>query len=123
MNGDQTSNSAAVSDEIIIPVIEERLDVNKRIEKSHATIIKEPVTETKIIKVSLFHEEVSFEIRKPTVDTSTSQEPVTSKEVIEIPFKREVAEVSTSPYVREELIINKKPLTETQEVIEEITTK
>ena len=116
---DQTSHSAA-SEEMTVPIIEERIDVNKRVEESHATITKEPVTETKTIEVSVTHEEVSIERKKPTGDTSTSQEAITARQEIEIPLKREEVEVSKTPYVREEVVIKKKPVTETRQVTEEI---
>ncbi len=105
------------------PITEERLDVNKRVEESHATITKEPITETKTIEVPVTHEEVSIERRQPTGDTSTSQEPITSSEDIEIPLKSEEVEVSKTPYVKEEIVIKKKPVTETREFTEEVTSE
>ncbi len=69
------------------------------------------------------HEEVSFETRQPTGDTSTSQEPVRSRQVIEIPLKREEVVVSKTPYIREEVVVKKKPVTETREFTEEIASE
>jgi hypothetical protein len=43
-------------EERIIPVIEEKLSVSKKVITDEATIIKEPVTETKTIEASLMHE-------------------------------------------------------------------
>ena len=119
---DQSSNLTG-SDEVSVPITEERLDVNKRVEESHATITKEPITETKTIEVPVTHEEVSIERRQPTGDTSTSQEPITSSEDIEIPLKSEEVEVSKTPYVKEEIVIKKKPVTETREFTEEVTSE
>jgi uncharacterized protein (TIGR02271 family) len=118
----QTANSAG-NDEVTVPITGERLDVNKRVEESHATITKEPVIETQTIEVPVTHEEVSIERRPPTGDTSTSQEPVTSREEIEIPLKKEEVEVSKTPYVKEEVVIKKKPVTETREFTEEVTSE
>ncbi len=79
-------------EEVTITLTEENLDVNKRVEESQATITKEPVTETKTVEVP---EEVSIERRQPAGgQTETSQGPVTSKEEIEIPLKKEEVEVS-----------------------------
>jgi uncharacterized protein (TIGR02271 family) len=117
------SSHSTVSDEVTVPLTEERLDVNKRVEEGHATITKEPVTETKTIEVPITHEEVSIERRQPTGDTSTTQEPITSREDIEIPIKSEEVEVSKTPYVKEEVVIKKKPVTETREFTEEITSE
>ena len=118
----QTANSAG-NDEVTVPITGERLDVNKRVEEIHATITKEPVIETQTIEVPVTHEEVSIERRPPTGDTSTSQEPVTSREEIEIPLKKEEVEVSKTPYVKEEVVIKKKPVTETREFTEEVTSE
>ena len=115
----KTSNSAG-TDEGTVPITAERLEVNKRIEESHATITKEPVTETQTIEVPVTHEEISIERRPPTGDTSTSQEPVTSREEIEIPLKKEEVEVTKTPYVKEEVVVKKKPVTETREFTEEV---
>jgi uncharacterized protein (TIGR02271 family) len=56
--------------------------------QSQATITKEPVTETKKVEVPLTHEEVTIERRPPNGDTQ-AQEPVSSKEDITIPVKKE----------------------------------
>lgn len=122
-NMDKASDLQVSDDDLTIPLVEERLDVNKRVEESQATITKEPVKETKTIQVEVTHEEVSFETRPPTGDTSTSQEPVTSKQEIEIPLKREEVEVFKTPYIREEVVVKKKPVTETREFTEEIASE
>jgi uncharacterized protein (TIGR02271 family) len=106
-----------------IPLAEERLEVSKDVEEQQTTITKEPITETKTIEVPVTHEEVSLERRQPTGDTSTTQEPVTSREDIEIPLKSEEVEVSKTPYVKEEVVIKKKPVTETRQVTEEVTSE
>ena len=107
-----------------VPLMEERVDVSKRIEEDTATIIKEPITETKTIEVPVTHEEISIERRKPeSGQTETDQKPVTSKEEIEIPVKREEIEVTKRPYIKEEVVVKKKPVTETKEITEEVTTE
>jgi uncharacterized protein (TIGR02271 family) len=73
--------------------------------------------------VPVTHEEVSIERRQKTWDTSTTQEQITSREDIEIPLKSEEVEVSKTPYVKEEVVIKKKPVTETRQVTEEITSE
>src|ERR671910_1021436 len=52
-------------EEIIVPLIEEKLNVSKKVITDEATIIKEPVTKTKIIEVSVMHEEIDIEKRPP----------------------------------------------------------
>jgi uncharacterized protein (TIGR02271 family) len=119
-NMDNQASNSAGNEEVTVPITGERLDVNKRVEESYATITKEPVIETQTIEVPVTHEEISIERRPPTGDTSTSQEPVTSREEIEIPLKKEEVEVSKTPYVKEEIVIKKKPVTETREFTEEV---
>lgn len=48
-----------------IPLIAEKLDVNKRVLTSEATIVKEPVTETKTIEVPVTHEELRLRGGRP----------------------------------------------------------
>jgi len=119
---DQVSNTLE-NEETTIPLTEEKLDVAKRVEESQTSITKEPVTETKTIDVPVTHEEVSIERRQPTGDTSTSQEPITSTENIQIPLKSEEVEVSKTPYVKEEVVVKKKPVTETRKFTEEVTSE
>jgi uncharacterized protein (TIGR02271 family) len=116
-------SSTLESEETTIPLTEEKLDVAKRVEESQTTITKEPVTETKTMEVPVIHEEVSIERRQPTGDTSTAQEPITSTENIQIPLKSEEVEVSKTPYVKEEVVVKKKPVTETREFTEEVTSE
>ena len=121
--GSDQVSSTLENEETTIPLTEEKLDVAKRVEESQTSITKEPVTETKTIDVPVTHEEVSIERRRPTGDTSTSQEPITSTENIQIPLKSEEVEVSKTPYVKEEVVVKKKPVTETREVTEEVTSE
>ena len=109
-------------EETEVPLTDEKLNVSKEIQQSQATITKEPVKETKKVEVTLTHEEIIIEKRPPSGDTQ-AQEPVSSKEVIKIPVKKEVGEVTKTPYVKEEVVVKKKPITETKEVTEETTSE
>jgi uncharacterized protein (TIGR02271 family) len=49
---------------------------------------------------------------------------LTSIEDITIPVKKEeVGEVTKTPYVKEEVVVKKKPVTETKEVTEDTTSE
>jgi uncharacterized protein (TIGR02271 family) len=123
-SGYASTTSEEVEEEVTVPITEEKLDVNKKVEDSQATITKEPVTETKTVEVPVVHEEVSIESRQPAGgQTEASQGPVTSQEEIKIPLKKEEVEVTKTPYVKEEVSIKKKPVTETKEVTEEVTSE
>ena len=112
--------------ETIIPLTEERLEVSKKETMEEATLIKEPVKETKTIEVQLTHEELIIEKRKPSSsssgDTTTEgeQKQIQSKTEITIPLKKEEVVVTKKPYVKEEIVIKKKQVTETKTVSEDL---
>src|SRR5215203_1736103 len=108
-------------EEITVPVIEEKLNVSKKVLTDEVTIIKEPVTETKTIEVSLMHEEIVIEKRPPATaedNTTTLENPPskTTRTEIRIPLIHENAKIKKEPRVKEEIVIRKKPRTETKTV-------
>jgi uncharacterized protein (TIGR02271 family) len=102
-----------------IPVMAERLEVSKTESVMEATIIKEPVTETKTVEVPLIHEELIIE-RRPADEFKTTDQGIESKTEITIQLKNEELQVTKQPYVKEELVLKKKPVTETRTVTEQI---
>lgn len=46
--------------------------------------------------------------------------PVTTKEEIKIPLKKEEIEVKKEPYVKEEIVIKKRRVAETKTITEEV---
>ena len=124
----ETTQDIVQSEEKIeetIPLTEERLEVSKNIQEQQATITKKPVTETKTVEVPVTHEEVSIERRAPSGGEGqvASEGPVTSSEEINIPLKKEEVEVNKTPYVKEEVAVTKKPVTQTRQVTEEVTSE
>jgi uncharacterized protein (TIGR02271 family) len=113
--------------EIVVPVVEEKLNVSKKIITDEATIIKEPVTETKTIEVSVMHEEVVIEKREAAAaeqgDTTVLENPPArnTRTVIRVPLIHEEVKIKKEPYVKEEIVIKKKPRTETKTVSEFVT--
>jgi len=106
-----------------VPLSDEKLNVSKHAQESQVKVTKEPIKETKTVQVPLTHEEVTIETRPPSGDIQ-AQEPVSSKEDITIPVKKEeVGEVKKTPYVKEEVVVKKKPVIETKEVTEETTSE
>jgi uncharacterized protein (TIGR02271 family) len=112
-------------EETIVPIIEEKLNVSKNIVTDEATIIKEPVTETKNIEVSVMHEEIVIEKRKAEEGGDTTvldnPPPKNTRTVIRVPLIHEEVKVKKEPYVKEEIVIRKKPRTETKTVSEFVT--
>lgn len=113
--------------EIIVPIIEEKLNVSKKIITEEATIIKEPVTETKIIEVSIMHEAIVLEKRPSAAEgnTSTFEDPPSRNTRTEIcvPLIHEEIKIKKEPYVKEEIVIKKKPRTEAKTLSEFVISK
>jgi uncharacterized protein (TIGR02271 family) len=108
-------------EERVVPVIEEKLNVSKKVITDEATIIKEPVTETKTIEVSVMHEEIDIEKRPPTSgsegNTTVLENPPPPRNTrtqIRVPLIHEEVKIKKEPYVKEEIVIRKKPRTETK---------
>lgn len=106
------------------PLAEEKLNVSKReVTYKEATLIKEPITETKTVEVPLIYEELIVERRPPTEATTSQHQlkpPVNTREEIKIPLKREEVEAKKEPYVKEEVVLKKKRVTEKKTINEEV---
>jgi uncharacterized protein (TIGR02271 family) len=107
-----------------VPLIEEKLNVSKReVIYKEASLIKEPVRETKTVEVPLTYEELIVERRPPTEATTSQHElkpPVTAREEIKIPLKKEEVEVKKEPYVKEEVVVKKRRTEERKTITEEV---
>ena len=110
-------------DKSTVPLIEERLNVSKKTSTTQYTITKEPVTEKKTIKVPVTYEELVVEKRPPKDSLSSAQGPVNSKTEIKVPLNREEVEVTKEPFVKEEVVVKKKPVTETRTVSDTVTSE
>ncbi len=135
---DSLSNPKKEEEEKIIPLMAEKLDITKTEVVDEVTITKEPVKDTKTEQIPVMHEELTIEIRPVINEPSSSSslynnnskeqkneilKPVENKTNIRIPLKREEIEVSRTPYVKEEIVVKKKPVTETRTLTEEIITE
>ena len=123
---EQTTNQETeTEEEENIPLTGERLDVSKKSQENQATITKKPVKETKTVEVPLTREEVSIERRSPKggSETEAQNPPIQSEEAIKIPLRREEAEVTKKPYVKEEVAIKKKKVTNKKKITEDVTSE
>jgi stress response protein YsnF len=138
---DNSLNNTKTEEEKIIPLMAEKLDIAKTEVVDEVIITKEPVKDTKTEQIPVMHEELTIEIRPVTKDhqsslqssninnnnTSNQQneilKPVENKTHIRIPLKREEVEVSRTPYVKEEIVVKKKPVSGTQTVTEELVSE
>ena len=111
-------------EEITVPVIEEKLNISRNIVTEETTIIKEPVSEATTVQVSVMHEEVIVE-KRPVAEANASASenapPLNTRTEIRVPLIHEVVKVKKEPYVKEEIVIKKKPRTETKTVSEFVT--
>ncbi len=123
-NIEENTTNYEESESSHVPLIEEKLNISKReVTYKEATLIKEPVTETKTVEVPVTHEELIVERRPPTEATTSQDElksPVTTKEEFKIPLKKEEIEVKKEPYVKEEIVIKKRRVAETKTITEEV---
>jgi uncharacterized protein (TIGR02271 family) len=112
-------------EEIIVPLIEEKLNVSKKVITDEATIIKEPVTVTKTMEVSIMHEEIDIEKRPASQEGNTTAlqdpPPKNTRTVIRVPLIHEQVKIKKEPHVKEEIVIRKKPRTEIKTVSESVT--
>ena len=106
-----------------ISLIEERLEPRTKLTMEEATIVKEPIRETKHIEVDLTHEELVLERRPMSEPQIIDEEPVDSRTEIKIPLKREEIETTNQSYVKEEVIFTKKPVTERKTITAELTSE
>ena len=113
------STAARKAKETVIPVTGETIDATTIDSAREATVIKEPVTETKNVEVPVTHEEISIE-RRDVSERPTEQKPVQSRTETKVPLKQEEVEVTKQPYVKEEIVIKKKPVTETKIISEQV---
>ena len=122
----QPTSTTASDIEKPIPVIEEKLEVSKKETIQEAKVIKEPIRETETVELELKHEELIIEKRsvdKTSSSSSTSEEVVQSKTEISIPLKKEDIVVEKKPYVKEEILIKRKPVSETKTRSEQLITE
>ena len=106
-----------------IPVIEERLDVTKRVTTDEATITKEPMTETKTMEVPVTHEELRVERRPASREAAEGETISRSRSEVKVPLTTEEVEVTKRPYVKEEVVVTKEPVTETETVSDTVTSE
>ena len=135
------SQDKSIKGEDVIPLIGEELQVTKNIIEDNKKIVKVPVKETKTVQIELMHEKVIIECRNVNQNDTTyergistslknnnpsNQEPGDGPEIYSraeflIPIKKEDPVVTKRSFVREEVVIKKKPVTETKTITEEIT--
>ena len=150
LNRDSFSGLTALQpkEESMIPLIEEDLNVTKKIVEDKIKIVKDAFKETKTVQIELVHERVTIERmhanynnktlnnktnsdlndamlyeKKMNKETGVQEEPSYSKSEFLIPIKREEPVITKRSLIREELLIKKKPVTETKTITEEVSSE
>jgi uncharacterized protein (TIGR02271 family) len=124
-NTNDESLSNITENEEVVQLNSEELDVQKRVVEDEKVITKKPVKETKTVEVELNRQEIESIERRPPSDESEGEarDPIQSSEEIKIPLKREESKVTKKPYVKEEVVIKKKIITDRKEITEEVTSE
>ena len=105
-----------------IPLMAQNLEVTKRLTENKVKIIKEPVKEIRKIDVELTHEEIIIERipsnnnKSPSSLSQPNEDPSKSKTELIIKLKREEPIIKKYSFVKEEVVIRKKPITETKTI-------
>jgi uncharacterized protein (TIGR02271 family) len=132
INRDESSVTSAIPgeqeegsklNETRIPVVEEKLEINKVQSIVDLTVTKESVTEITTVDVPIAYEEITIRrrpVNEATTGEQTGEGPVRANTAITIPLMKEEIEISKQPYVKEEVVIKKKPVVETRTVTEEV---
>ncbi len=68
------------------------------------------------MEVPVTHEELTVETRPAGESSATAEKPVESKTEIKIPVNKEDVDVAKESHVKEEVVVKKKPVTETKTV-------
>jgi stress response protein YsnF len=130
-------------DQTLVPLVGEDIQINKKILEDSVKISKEPLKETKTIQIDLMREKITIEKRALDNTDNTynnrfnsgsgltnrvssedeindDEESVYSKTKMLIPIKREEPVITKRSFVNEEIVVKKKPITETKKVSEEV---
>jgi uncharacterized protein (TIGR02271 family) len=128
-----TGQDVRITDDLVtIPVLGEKLEISKKTHSEEAKVIKESTTEVKTNQLPLVRDELYIETRSITNTRQRSDTEVdsadslndsnipTNEEIITLFLKDEIPEVSKYHYLKEEIIVKTKPVTETQKFSEEL---
>ncbi|ESU31637.1 hypothetical protein G3A_15595 [Bacillus sp. 17376] len=109
------------TDEQTLRLREEQLDVSKeRVQAGEVEVHKEVVEEQQKVNIPVTREEVYVERRDVNETASGVDASVGDDETIRVPIMEEKVEVTKKPVVSEELVIGKREVTDTEQVVESV---
>ncbi len=122
-----------------IPVIDEELEVTKRTIEENVQIVKEPIKKTRSEEIELSYDKVTIIKRPANVDINRAYNSVTesnsstikgeeesaisdhnNKTEIIITLEREEPVITKRSFVKEEILVKKKPIFETKTITKEL---
>ncbi|MDQ0247584.1 uncharacterized protein (TIGR02271 family) [Bacillus fengqiuensis] len=107
-------------EEKAIHLREEQLKVDKEeVKTGEVKIKKEVVEEQEKLNIPVKHEEVYVE-RRSVSQEGTEANPIENDETIRVPVYEEQVEVTKKPVVTDEIIIGKRTVEETQQVVDTV---
>ncbi|UYZ23336.1 YsnF/AvaK domain-containing protein [Mesobacillus jeotgali] len=109
------------NDEQRLQLREEQLDVSKdRVQAGEVEVHKEVVEEQQKVNIPVTREEVYVERRDVNEAVSGTDAVMDDDETIRVPIMEEKVEVTKKPVVSEELVIGKREVTDTEQVVESV---
>jgi uncharacterized protein (TIGR02271 family) len=109
------------TDEQTLRLREEQLDVSKdRVQAGEVEIHKEVVEEQQKVNIPVTREEVYIEKREVNEAATGAESTIDDDETIRVPIMEEKVEVTKKPVVSEELVIGKREVTDTEQVVESV---
>ncbi|MCM3573063.1 YsnF/AvaK domain-containing protein [Mesobacillus subterraneus] len=109
------------NDEQRLQLREEQLDVSKdRVQAGEVEVHKEVVEEQQKVNIPVTREEVYVERRDVNEAVSGNDAVMDDDETIRVPIMEEKVEVTKKPVVSEELVIGKREVTDTEQVVESV---
>ncbi|CAM3766261.1 YsnF/AvaK domain-containing protein [Mesobacillus thioparans] len=109
------------TDEQTLKLREEQLDVSKeRVQAGEVEVHKEVVEDQQKVNIPVTREEVYIEKREVNEAVSGTDATIEDDETIRVPIMEEKVEVTKKPVVSEELVIGKREVTDTEQVVESV---
>lgn len=109
------------ADEQTLKLREEQLDVSKdRVQTGEVEVHKEVVEDQQKVNIPVSREEVYIERRDVNEAASGTDATIEDDETIRVPIMEEKVEVTKKPVVSEELVIGKREVTDTEQVVESV---
>ena len=117
----RTNDPATTTDERVLRLREEQLNVSKqRAQTGEVNLRKEVVTEQKTVNVPVTHEEAFIERRNVTDTAASDTTPIGEGESIRVPLSEERVNVSKDTVVTGDVSIGKRAVQETQQVTDTV---